>query len=88
MTSSSFLKTLAGRLTSTIACTIVTHRPHMMAYVSRFIEESPTAITPVTFRVLIHSELSNLPLTCTQIKGAACLNSFFCIIIYYSDFCI
>ena len=30
----------------------------------------PCLINPIIFRVLIHSELSNLPLTCTQIIGA------------------
>ena len=64
-TSVNFFKKLAGRLASAIARTLMLR---MMAYVTRFIEL--TEKIPVIFRVLVHSELSNLPLTCTKITGA------------------
>ena len=60
----SFSKKLAVRLASAIACTLTLH---MLAYVSRFIEQ--TEMIPVIFRVLSHSELSNLSVMWTQTVG-------------------
>ena len=65
-TSISFFKKLAGSLAWAIACMLV---PHKMAYVSRFIEW--TWMTPVIFPFLGCFELSNLPLTYTQVIGTS-----------------
>ena len=54
ITSIFFFKKLAGYLALAIAWTLM---PHMMAYVSKSLN-------------LIHTEMSKLPLKCTQIIGA------------------
>ena len=38
ITDISFFKKLVDRIASTIACTLMTLKPHMMAYLSRLIE--------------------------------------------------